>query len=85
VQLVLTQAAEAALKRSFGRAGIFYDHNLETSRSSKNILGTRMAAFDYAHPLFESSGGNQNEFQTDWRRGARYFVSFRASLCASCR
>ena len=38
--------------------------NIETSRSSKNILGIRVATFDDTPPLSESSGGNQNELQT---------------------
>jgi hypothetical protein len=39
--------------------------NIEIFHSSKNILGIRAAAFDDIPPLSESSGGNQNEFQTD--------------------
>src|ERR1700691_1558674 len=58
---------------------------LESSRFSKNILEIQEAAFDNTYPSSESSGGNQNEFQTYSRDGAGYFVSFRASLCAPCR
>lgn len=39
--------------------------SIEIFHSSKNILGIRVATFDDTPPLSGSSGGNQNECQTD--------------------